>query len=94
MTSENSSADRRPAAGGSPGEQGAEAPGAEAPGVEVPGVEVPGVEVPEADAAEQRAPAGDDDGRWEAPSEESFDQADEGDVVEQSLEVGDEEERR
>jgi hypothetical protein len=89
VTSENSSADRRPAAGGSPGEQGAEAPGAEAPGVEVPGVEVP-----EADAAEQRAPAGDDDGRWDAPSEESFDQADEGDVVEQSLEVGDEDEER
>ncbi|MGW8529012.1 MULTISPECIES: hypothetical protein [Nocardiopsidaceae] len=83
MTSENSSADRRPASGAT-GEQGAEAPGAE----------TPGVEVPEADAAEQRAPAGDDDGRWEAPSEESFDQADEGDVVEQSLEVGDEEERR
>ncbi|MFJ9554983.1 hypothetical protein ACIRPH_14280 [Nocardiopsis sp. NPDC101807] len=79
MTSENSSADGRPASGGAPEEQGAEAPE---------------VEVPEADAAEQRAPAGGDDGRWDAPSEESFDQADEGDVVEQSLEVGDEEERR
>lgn len=56
----------------------------------------PDTEVPEADAAEQRAPAGDDGGSgWDAPSQESLDGADEGDVVEQAIEVAaDDDERR
>ncbi|MEU3016219.1 MULTISPECIES: hypothetical protein [unclassified Nocardiopsis] len=61
--------------------------------------EDPATAVPEADAAEQRARAdGDADGRddWtEGAARESFDQADEADVIEQAREVGqDEDERR
>ncbi|WP_159940468.1 MULTISPECIES: hypothetical protein [unclassified Nocardiopsis] len=50
--------------------------------------EDPAAEVPEADAAEQRLPAADDGNGWEDPAEDSFDRAAEGDVVEQSLDVG------
>ncbi|MEE2038624.1 hypothetical protein Q8791_15470 [Nocardiopsis sp. CT-R113] len=65
-----------------------------ADGPPAPGVE-PGAEVPEADAAEQRTTAHGEGEGWDAPSEESFDHADEADVVEQAFEVGtDDDERR
>lgn len=61
------------------------------------GGEDPAAAVPEADAAEQRAPAGteDSDDWTQAASAETFEQANEADVIEQALDVGlDEEERR
>ena len=58
----------------------------------------PTTDVPEADAAEQRAPAGScEPGDWtEGAARGTFDEADEADVIEQSIEAGeeDEEERR
>lgn len=55
-----------------------------------------GVDVPEADAAEQRISVDSQEGDdWtESASEGAFDEANEADVIEQSLEAGEDDEER
>ncbi|MBR8744163.1 hypothetical protein [Nocardiopsis sp. MG754419] len=65
-------------------------------GTELPSDTDPGTGVPEADAAEQRVPAGPDEGggRFEDTSRDSFEEANEADVIEQSIDAGEDEEER